>query len=97
MPFNFRCYIVGEEEPFAAMTTPRKGAASTVVLNATSLWITGGMSNDNLGLGNALSTTEMISISDNADPRPGPGLPFKSKYHCLANSSPNKVILIALP
>jgi hypothetical protein len=60
------------------MTKPRSAAAS-VVLNGSTLWLTGGYTQD---INEETKTTEFVQVNG---PSPGPDLPLKVGYHCLVS------------
>jgi hypothetical protein len=69
----------------ATLTQPR-GYASSVVLNSTSLWLTGGR----LGSGYTKST-EFVQLTGTS---PGPDLPLEVAGHCLVSLNDTTLILI---
>jgi hypothetical protein len=74
-------------EASVKLTKPRSAAAS-VVVNGTTLWITGGYVQD---LNYETKTTEFVQLNGS---NPGPDLPHKVGYHCLVSLNDSTVILI---
>jgi hypothetical protein len=74
-------------EDSVKLTKPRSAAAS-VVVNGTTLWITGGYVQD---LNYETKTTEFVQLNGSS---PGPDLPHKVGYHCLVSLNDSTVILI---
>ncbi len=89
-----KCYVVGQEEADAedqvsiTMRYARKQAASVVINEGTTLWITGG--GTPVGI---TRTTEYVTMSGSID---GPDLPMVPKVdrHCMVAMSPMETILI---
>ena len=69
------------------MMIPRS-MMSSVVLNESKIWITGGWSNN----GNVEKSTEIISLDQ--PPVPGPDLPFKVYDHSMVLVNPSTIYLI---
>jgi hypothetical protein len=69
----------------ATLTQPR-WFASSVVLNSTTLWLTGGY----LGSGHTKST-EFVQLTGTT---PGPDLPLEVAYHCLVSLNDTTALLI---
>ena len=68
------------------MMIPRTGMSS-VVLNESKIWITGGFSNNG-----GLKSTEIFSLDQ--PPVPGPDLPFKVYDHSMVLVNPSTIYLI---
>ncbi len=69
----------------------RSSAASIVIHNDTTLWITGGFNGSK-----QLKTTELISISSSKQNQiqPGPDLPFVVRRHCLVKLNSTTAMMI---
>ena len=68
------------------MMIPRRNMSS-VVLNESKIWITGGFSNNG-----GLKSTEILSLDQ--PPAPGPDLPFKVYDHSMVLVNPSTIYLI---
>ncbi len=86
---NMNCYnVAGDssnvQQRVGIMRQRREGAASIAVFNATTLWMTGGLSGGVFGT----DTTEWIDLSEGYDNEKklsyGTLLPMAVAYHCLA-------------
>ncbi len=79
------CYQPGSHTPVATLATARMSAAS-LMLNATTLWITGGVT-DSHNDAVVLQSTEFVTMIRPGKPEmavmPGPMLPRKVSSHCL--------------
>ena len=62
--------------------------ASSVVLNETRLWVSGGKDDK----GNYMNSSEFISL--NQPPEDGPKLPFTVSYHCMVQVDSTSIYLI---
>ncbi len=100
---NDKCYQIdleggGLPAEVGVMREMRNGAASIVIVNGTTLWVTGGQ------FGTATDTTEWIStsmmISQGGQPpstptklQQGPHLPMQMTHHCLERINAKTAIL----
>ncbi len=95
---NRNCYNIiggGSDGPkrVAIMRETREGAASAALFNATTLWVTGGLSGGVLGT----DSTEWIDLAENyANDKKlsyGTSLPMSMAYHCLVLINDETAIL----
>ncbi len=100
-PFSSLCYTLTEPpdpaandtdlpedpEPVAVMSQARWGAASIVIHDGNTLWVTGGTNGRN-----DLSSTEFITLTDGSGP--GPDLPVPVRSHCLVELDADRIMLI---
>ncbi len=94
------CFQLGsnEEEPLGRLLLSRHDAASVVIRDGTTLWVTGGRKMDQ-----ALDSTELLELSSNADDgsetlinqasSSPTTLPYPMSSHCLQVVGGNTVIL----
>ncbi len=83
---ELKCYRLGHEEPVGTLLTERSGAASVVINNGQTLWVTGGSdrliqqltSTELLTVANDSTTDNFLLISTEGKPLPGP-----VHHHCL--------------
>jgi hypothetical protein len=82
------CFSINEKgiKPRANLTLPRAYAGS-VVINSTTLWLTGGK----LAGSGITNSTEFVQLTATA---PGPELPLEVAYHCLVSLNDTTVLLI---
>jgi hypothetical protein len=83
------CFSIGinSMQKTATLTQPR-AHASSVVLNSTTLWLTGG----SLGSGYTYTkSTEFVQLTGTT---PGPDLPLEVAYHCLVSLNDTTALLI---
>ena len=86
------CYSLGESAEarlVTQMTTPRTGAASLVINNGSTLWVTGGWS----GL-ERLDSTEFITLESIEKIHDERSLPMKLSHHCLVRINVSHVMII---
>ncbi len=90
-----KCYVVGQEGPAEdqvsiTMRYARRHAASVVINEGTTLWITGGETSIPVGI---TKTTEYVTMSGSID---GPDLPMVPKVdrHCMVAVNPMETLLI---
>ena len=79
--------IMGMPNNSFEMMMPRS-CMSSVVLNKSKMWVTGGISNN----GNVEKSTEIVSLDQ--PPVPGPDLPFTVWHHSMVLVDPTTVYLI---
>jgi hypothetical protein len=82
------CFAINENgiKNGSRMIQPRSNAAS-VVLNSTTLWLTGGW----LFTGRRTKSTEFVQMTGST---PGPYLPLEVNYHCLVSLNDTTALLI---
>ncbi len=93
---NEMCYSLSElshrlQHP-GKLQASRIGAASLVINNGTSFWITGGKDNNHL-----FQTSEIVELTETGDSlitREGPTLPKKLRHHCLTRVGPSIAIMV---
>ncbi len=88
------CYRLsgsGNDRNLGSMRYGRSGAASVVMDNGKTLWVTGGYD----GFNSTLWSTEIVSLGSGLVSSYGPDLPIADlRYHCLERVGPNVAILI---
>jgi hypothetical protein len=85
------CFAITENatEATVKLAQPRQRAAS-VVINRTTLWLTGGyVGNDNAGV--MTNSTEFVELNGTI---PGPDLPLVVQDHCLVSLNDTNILLI---
>ena len=83
------CNIIDENGLQAFKMSSKNGRqyASSIKLNDTTMWITGGLdSNDN-----RLYSTEFVTVNGSSI---GPNIPFRVLKHCMVQFKPNGIMLI---
>ena len=90
------CQILGQPNN-SFQSLEGRDYASSVVLNQSKLWITGGQTLENSGggccwLSGSKNSTEFISLDQ--PPYPGPDLPFEIHGHCMVQVCPNTIYII---
>ena len=89
--YSNQCYIIGEDHATATLQTERR-YSSSLLMDPKALWITGGLTPGDGIFDQALSSTELISLSE--DSRFGPELPVHVWGHCIARMYVNSAMLI---
>ncbi len=84
------CYIIGSQGVKAKLIEARFGAASVVINNGKTLWITGGQSLQNHG--SLLKTSELITLGFATDK--GPELPRPMSEHCMVAINSTTIMIV---
>jgi hypothetical protein len=84
-PYTTSCYIINQPGQSSEMLENRANASS-LTLNSTHLWITGGENSNGY-----LQTSEFISIGQPAVK--GPDLPYEVQLHCLVRVNSSMALL----
>jgi hypothetical protein len=86
------CFAITDQKLQAnvTLTQPRHAAAS-VVLNNTTLWLTGGFILDSGGYMAVTKSTEFVQLNGTT---PGPDLPLELFHHCLVSVNETTILLI---
>ena len=92
--FRDTCHAPGTNATLAVMSTPRRGAASVVILHdgENRLFVTGGESR-RIGKKGILSSTELVTANQTSS-IVGPDLPYPVRYHCLLTVNSSSLMLI---
>jgi hypothetical protein len=88
------CFSINENGLTAtAKLSQARSLASSVVLNSTTLWLTGG-SIDGTGRTKSVGRTKSTEFVQLTGTTPGPDLPLEIIFHCLVSLNDTTVILI---
>ena len=79
---------LGSNENIYEYEIEKRSGASSVILNQTRLWVTGGMDEK----GNLMKSSQFISLD--RPPEKGPELPFTVSHHCMVQVDSKTIYLI---
>lgn len=89
------CYLLGNslEKAQTFNLLESREYTSSILINPSTLWITGGLHRGDFPIGAPLDSTEYLSLSGEIS-QEGPKLPYKMRHHCLLNYDENSALLM---